>query len=150
MAKLHKVELYIIDVNDKYSNLNEIMCDIENSTDCSLVPFNAQEVEIDWHDEIDLNYSNCPIENYRNYFEVEVKDEEELRKCTYTEGEFINYECELSKENKCFIGDDSNYYFYLSDNYWCFNGEWCCDYYNPECGCCRPKEKGKEDEEGEN
>ena len=64
MAKLYKVELYIIDVNNNYSNLNEIMHDIGNSTDCSLIPFNSQEVEIDWHDGIDIKLSNCPVENF--------------------------------------------------------------------------------------
>jgi len=71
MAKLHKVELYIIDANDKYNNINEIMHDIENSTDCSLIPFNAQEIEIDWDDEIDINLSNYPVENFRKYFRKE-------------------------------------------------------------------------------
>jgi len=140
MAKLHKVELYIIDVNDNYSNLKEIMHDIGNSTDCSLIPFNSQEVEIDWHDGIDINLSNCPVENFREYFEVDVEDEEKLGKCTYTEGEYINYECEFLKNNKCYIGNKDDFYL-GKDNYWRFNGEWCCDYYNPECGCCRPREE---------
>jgi len=138
MAKLHKVELYIIDANDNYSNLNEIMHDIGNSTDCSLVPFNAQKVEIDWHDDIDINISNCLVGNFREYFEVE--NEEELGKCTYTEGEYINYECELLRNNKCYIGNENDFYL-GEDNYWHFKGEWCCDYYNPEYGCCRPKEE---------
>jgi len=71
MAKLHKVELYIIDVNNNYSNIKEIMHDIGNSTDCSLIPFNTQEVEIDWHDDIDINLTNCPVEIYREYFREE-------------------------------------------------------------------------------
>jgi len=130
MAKLHKVELYIIDVNDNYSNLNEIMHDIGNTTDYSLIPFNSQEVEIDWHDEIDINLSNCPVENFREYFKAEDEDEEELRKCTYTEGEFINYECELLRDNKCYIGSKDD--FYLSDNYWCFSqsGDMVQEYLN--------------------
>jgi len=139
MTKLHKVELYIIDVKDNYSNLKEIMHDIENSTDCSLVPFNAQEIEIDWHDDIDINFTDCPIENFREYFE-EAEGKEELEKCVYTEGEFINYECELLRNNKCYIGNKDDFCL-GEDNYWRFNGEWCCNYYNPECGCCRPREE---------
>jgi len=46
--------------------------------------------------------------------------------------------CELMRNNQCYIG--SNEDFYLGeDNYWRFKGEWCCEYYNPESDCCRPK-----------
>jgi len=133
MATLHKVELYIIDYNDNYKNLEDIINDIDNSIDCSINHFNAQEVKIDWHDEIDLNYTNCPVENFRNYFG---KDKE----CTYKEESITNIPCELMKNYKCFIGEWNDFYL-GDDNYWRFDGEWCCEYFNPEADCCRPREE---------
>jgi len=135
MAKLYKMEMYIIDVDDNFKKLDRIIYNANVFSSCSFVPFNAQEVEVNWHDDIDINLSNCPVENFREYFEVETKDKEELGKCIYTEGEYINYECELLRNNKCYIGNKDDFYL-GEDNYWRFNGEWCCDYYNPECGCC--------------
>ena len=143
MAKLHKVELYIIDVNDNYSNLKEIMHDIGNSTDCSLIPFNSQEVEIDWHDGIDINFSNCPVENFREYFEEnenENKNILEEEKCTYKEELITNIPCELMKNYMCFIGEWDDFYL-GEDNYWHFDGEWCCEYFNPEADCCRTRKE---------
>ena len=136
MAKLYKMEMYIIDVNDNFKKLDRIIYNANAFSSCSFVPFNAQEVKINWHDNIDINLTNCPVDNFREYFKVE----EKLGKCTYTEGEYINYECELLRNNKCYIGNKDNFYL-GEDNYWRFNGEWCCNYYNPECGCCRPREE---------
>jgi len=142
MAKLHKLELYIIDYNDNYKNLEEIIQDIDNSIDCSINHFNAQEVKINWHDEIDLNYSNCPVDNFRNYFEGNENIFKE-EKCIYKEELIVNtkdWACELMKNNRCFIGEWDD--FYLGDNnYWHFDGEWCCEYFNPEADCCRPKKE---------
>lgn len=141
MAKLYKLELYIIDYNNNYENLEEIIQDIDNSIDCSINHFNAQEVKIDWNDEIDLNYSDCPVDNFRNYFEGN-KNIFKEEKCTYKEELIVNtkdWACELMKNNKCFIGEWDDFYL-GDDNYWHFKGEWCCEYFNPEADCCRPNE----------
>jgi len=138
MAKLYKLELYIIDYNNNYENLEEIIQDIDNSIDCSINHFNAQEVKIDWNDEIDLNYRDCPVDNFRNYFENDNIFEEE--KCTYKEELITNIPCELMKNNKCFIGEWDDFYL-GEDNYWHFDGEWCCEYFNPEADCCRPRKE---------
>ena len=69
MAKLHKIEIYLIDHNDKYSSLDNIVVDIENATDLGVNCFNAKEVEIEWDDELDINFSSkCTVENFRKYF----------------------------------------------------------------------------------
>jgi len=69
MAKLHKIELYLIDHNDKYSSLDNIVVDIENATDLDVNCFNTKEVEIEWDDDIDINFSSkCTVENFRKYF----------------------------------------------------------------------------------
>ena len=67
MAKLYKVEMYILDVNDEYGSAEEI---IENNCRQPSIfkTFNTQEVEIKWDDEIDINFKDCSVENYRRYF----------------------------------------------------------------------------------
>jgi len=52
----------------------------------------------------------------------------------------MTWECELMKNNKCYIGNAKDFYL-GEDNYWHFKGKWCCEYYNPEADCCRPREE---------
>ena len=69
MAKLHKIEMYIVDVNDNYENLESIISEIDNMTNVSLVCFNKQSVEFHWFDKIDINLAENQIpETYRKYF----------------------------------------------------------------------------------
>lgn len=68
MAKLYKVEMYILDVNEKYDDLGSIMMDMENSTDVNFDYFNEQETDIEWDDNVKINNTNCTIEDYRKYF----------------------------------------------------------------------------------
>ena len=68
MAKLYKTETYILDINDSYNDLHNIIDDADIGTEASFQPFNIQEVEFEWKDDIDLNYTNATIDTYRNYF----------------------------------------------------------------------------------
>lgn len=69
MARLYKVEMYVLDINEDYYSFDDIMNDVENSVEAGFTPFNIQEVEFEWDDNIDLNKMNAPLEVYRNYFE---------------------------------------------------------------------------------
>lgn len=68
MSKLYKMEMYILDVNEQYSDLDEIICSAENSTDINLNCFNSKVSEFEWHDELTINKCNCTVEDYRKYF----------------------------------------------------------------------------------
>jgi len=68
MASLYKIEMYLIDHNNKYSSLENIVEDIRNTTDLGVDCFNAEQVNISWHDDIDINFFNCPVDNFRKYF----------------------------------------------------------------------------------
>ncbi|MDF2879573.1 MAG: hypothetical protein K0R54_130 [Clostridiaceae bacterium] len=69
MAKLYKVEMYVLDINENYHSLGGIIEDAENSIEVDFIPFNVQETEIEWDDDIDLNKRNVlPLEAYRKYF----------------------------------------------------------------------------------
>jgi len=68
MAKLYKVEMYILDPNDYYSCFDNIIADCENATDIYFRCFNEQEAEVEWDDGINLNQRDCTLESHRNYF----------------------------------------------------------------------------------
>jgi hypothetical protein len=69
MAKLHKVEMYILDSADDYNSLEQI---IDHTNDRSYVqfnPFNSQTVEFEFDDEHPLNFNDAKVEDYRKMFE---------------------------------------------------------------------------------
>ena len=68
MTKLHKIEMYLIDHNDKYSSLDSIITDMENRTDLGINCFNAKEVDIEWNDELNINSLGCKVMYFRKYF----------------------------------------------------------------------------------
>lgn len=69
MAKLYKVELYVVDIDERYGDVNDIIEHVNDRLELvELKPFNIQEKEVDWSDEIDLNFENQPVEVYRKYF----------------------------------------------------------------------------------
>jgi hypothetical protein len=69
MSKLYKVEMYILDINNVYQSLDNIINDITNATEINFECFNVEKVEFDWDDDLAINYSDCSIEDYRKYFE---------------------------------------------------------------------------------
>jgi len=70
MARIHKVELYIVDINDFYSeNTERIVEEISDRLNVSLKGFDTQCKEVDWDDDIDINFTNANLETYRKYFE---------------------------------------------------------------------------------
>lgn len=70
MAKIHKVELYILDINDMYDSLDDIITDCERSVDDVIFKLElGQTVNVEWTDDINLNFINCPMDNYHKYFE---------------------------------------------------------------------------------
>jgi len=72
MAKLHKVEMYVLDVDENYKSLSKITTHINDRMGaCLLNPFNVQTVEFDWHDEHKLNFSDASCEDYRGMFPEE-------------------------------------------------------------------------------
>jgi len=68
MSKVYKVEMYICDINDSYTGIEEIINDIENSNNAVFKCFNVETVNLDWHDDIDINHSDCDVKTYRKYF----------------------------------------------------------------------------------
>lgn len=73
MAKIYKFEAYVVDVNEDFNDAEDYIDYINNRLKYGgdIVPFNIQEVKIEWDDDIDINKMNCPIENYDKYFKGE-------------------------------------------------------------------------------
>lgn len=69
-AKLFQVEAYVITHNGEgLDSIEDVVNYIENRTDLHFKIASQDECNLLWHDDIDINKSNCPIENYKAYFE---------------------------------------------------------------------------------
>lgn len=68
MAKLHKMEIYILDSADEYNTLEQIISDVNDRMDISLIPFDAQSVSFDFHDSHVLNFEDARQSDYRGMF----------------------------------------------------------------------------------
>ena len=71
MAKLYKVELYVTDYAGAYNDVDDLVNCLETGwglDDVIIGCFNKKEVEIDFTDDIDLNYSPISKEIYEKYF----------------------------------------------------------------------------------
>ena len=75
MAQLYKMTLYVCDLNENLS-LNEIktLIDEQALDGCSvncICHFADEQVgkRVEWDDDIDLNYIDCPTNTWDKYFE---------------------------------------------------------------------------------
>ena len=76
MAKLHKIEMYILDIDEHYGDLQGTIDHINDRLELvELKPFNVQTVDFDWHDDHKLNYSNATYEDYMGFFPDESEGE---------------------------------------------------------------------------
>lgn len=70
MAKVHKVEFYLTDVNDMYETGEELMTEIENKLYDGFIgcPTWKTSEEFEWDDELAINKINCTKEDFEKYF----------------------------------------------------------------------------------
>lgn len=76
MAKIYKIELYVVDYNNVYNDVNDLANCIDSGwglDDVLVNCFDKQEVEVEWTDDIDLNYGNVNKETYNKYFKSQTK-----------------------------------------------------------------------------
>lgn len=75
MAQLYKMTLYVCDLNENLS-IDEIETLIKQdaldgvSINC-ICRFANEQIgkQVEWNDDIDLNYTNCPTSAWDKYFE---------------------------------------------------------------------------------
>jgi hypothetical protein len=69
MAKLHKIEMFILDINENYGSLANVIADTNDRLESvSLHPFNVQTVDLNWHDEHRLNFLDATYEDFVETF----------------------------------------------------------------------------------
>lgn len=69
MAKVHKVELYLIDANSMYGNTEQLLDYLLDRTDINYRVKSQQESEeFEWEDDIAINYGDATIDDYEEYF----------------------------------------------------------------------------------
>lgn len=69
MARIHKVEMYLVDANDYYDDVElAIENMVERSEFYSLHVKAQSSKEIEWDDDIDFNHTDCTKESCEAYF----------------------------------------------------------------------------------
>lgn len=69
MARVYKIETYIVDTCNDYKNAKSFMNRMMDRTDCFMVnPHYQTSKEFEWDDDIDLNYNDCTEEQCEKYF----------------------------------------------------------------------------------
>lgn len=72
MSKIHKIEMYIVDANDLLDrNYTDIPDILERHVNMEGIIIKGQTVEFEWDDNLAINYQNCPLEKYEEYFKKE-------------------------------------------------------------------------------
>ena len=87
MAQLYKMTLYVCDLNENL-NLDDIKTLIKEraldscSVNC-LCHFADEKVgqQVEWHDDTDLNYTNCTTETWDKYFNKANNNVDETKCC---------------------------------------------------------------------
>lgn len=70
MAKIYKITAYIVDPNDRYYDGEEWFEDAINGNSYVFcpVPIEQQSVELEWDDNLAINYIGCKKEDCEEYF----------------------------------------------------------------------------------
>ncbi len=69
MAKIHKVELFLVDVCDDFSDISAILDYLRNSKYApNIHKIKAQTKEFEWSDDVSINKIDCDTEGYNNFF----------------------------------------------------------------------------------
>lgn len=73
MAKLHKIEMYILDIDNYYGSLTDTIDYINDGLELvSLHPYNINTVEFEWDDDHKLNKINAKYNDYSELFEEKI------------------------------------------------------------------------------
>lgn len=70
MAKIHKVEMYLVDVNEDFETLHDALVYMTNGKYSPLLHLvKSESKEFEWDDDVIINYCNCTNEQYSQFFE---------------------------------------------------------------------------------
>jgi hypothetical protein len=70
MAKLHKVQIYLLDYNDDFNRASDLACYIDRHSRYGSVKYIEVSTEDlgEFYDEHPLNCIDCPKSEYEKYF----------------------------------------------------------------------------------
>lgn len=72
--KMHKLEVYVIDLED--DGIDSVVSNIRNNRHLCVLVQDSQTADIgDWGDNHVLNKAGTPVEVFRGYFGAELKNE---------------------------------------------------------------------------
>lgn len=70
MAKIHKVELFLVDVCDDFSDISAILDYLGNSKYApNIHKIKAQTKKFEWSDDVPINSIYCDTEGYNKFFD---------------------------------------------------------------------------------
>lgn len=70
MAKIHKIELFLVDVNDDFADVDEILDYLGNSRySLNMHKVKEQSKEFEWSDDVLINSIYCDTEEYNKFFD---------------------------------------------------------------------------------
>lgn len=68
MAQIYKMTMYIVDINEYYSSLESILTNTFESSEADAYPYDIQERELEWGDDLKINHIDATKEDYEEYF----------------------------------------------------------------------------------
>lgn len=86
MARLHKVSMFILDVNEDYESVSDLIEYAFNRTEASAHFIEAKTAEFPWYDDIILNSGNSTKQDYEDFMDEAARREKEIR--TMVDGKF--------------------------------------------------------------
>lgn len=69
MARLYKINMFVLDVNGEYEDIHELIEYAFDRTEASAHFIEAQTVEFPWHDNIILNRSSSTKQDYEDFMD---------------------------------------------------------------------------------
>jgi hypothetical protein len=70
MARIHKVEMYLVDIHEDFETLNDAIIYMTNRKYSPLLHLvTSESKEFEWDDDIIINSCHCTNEQYNQFFE---------------------------------------------------------------------------------
>jgi len=79
MARLHKVSMFVLDVNECYESVSDLIEHAFDRTEASAHFIESKTAEFPWYDDIILNSGNSTKQDYEDFMDETTRREKEIR-----------------------------------------------------------------------
>lgn len=79
MARLHKVSMFVLDVNEYYESVSELIEHVFDRTEASAHFVESKTAEFPWYDDIILNSESSTKKDYEDFMDETARREKEIR-----------------------------------------------------------------------